>query len=380
MADVVFTVTVPFGTGGGYYIDGVQKPILSVVTGGTFLFNQNAATNNGHPLILSTTTSTAGIISSGVVYYLDGVSNETNYRNTALFNAASVRYIEITVAQTADFYYICNVHGSGMGNVMDVTVDSWGALGWSIGEYGDQPANVTVNITTPGSPSNWGQFTYGEYSWGQIVGLDSELGEESITTELNAIAQLSTNILNLTVGVETVTADSNLNLSTNLLQTTLGDESLAGNVALTLSTNILNTTIGAYSITADGNTSEIVVGSSLNSTTGVLTGDGGSSFQVVGNALSITLGNESLTADASLTLSTNILNLTTGTVTGNVATLVLTGSSVLTTSGTVTFTIDGSVAVTGVNMTSSTGRLFITAWAVVDIGVTNNWSVVDIAA
>jgi len=29
-------------------------------------------------------------------------------------------------------------------------------------------------------------------------------------------------------------------------------------------------------------------------------------------------------------------------------------------------------------MTASTGRLFITAWAVVDIGVTNNWSVVDI--
>jgi hypothetical protein len=44
-----------------------------------------------------------------------------------------------------------------------------------------------------------------------------------------------------------------------------------------------------------------------------------------------------------LTLSTNVLNTTTGTATGDVATLVLTGSSVLTTSGTVTFTIDGSV-------------------------------------
>jgi hypothetical protein len=31
-------------------------------------------------------------------------------------------------------------------------------------------------------------------------------------------------------------------------------------------------------------------------------------------------------------------------------------------------------------MTASTGRLYVTAWAVVDIGVTNTWAVVDIAA
>ena len=46
---VEFTVTVPGGTGGGYYIDGVQKPVVPVVTGGTFRFNQNAATNNQQP-------------------------------------------------------------------------------------------------------------------------------------------------------------------------------------------------------------------------------------------------------------------------------------------------------------------------------------------
>jgi hypothetical protein len=117
---VEFLVTVPGGTGGGYYIDGVQKPVIPVVTGGTYRFNQNAANNNGHPLILSTTTNTAGIISSGVSYYLDGPSNQADYTNTSLFNAATVRYVEITVAQTSDFYYICYIH-SGMGNTMDVT-------------------------------------------------------------------------------------------------------------------------------------------------------------------------------------------------------------------------------------------------------------------
>jgi len=91
MADVIFTVTVPFGTGGGYYIDGVQKPVISVVTGGTFRFNQNDASNVSHPLALSTTTSTAGRITTGVVYYLDGITTQADYYNVTLFNAATVR-------------------------------------------------------------------------------------------------------------------------------------------------------------------------------------------------------------------------------------------------------------------------------------------------
>jgi hypothetical protein len=63
-----------------------------------------------------------------------------------------------------------------------------------------------------------------------------------------------------------------------------------------------------------------------------------------------------------------------------VATVVLTGTSVLTTSATVSITANAIVPISSVTITPSTGRLFITAWAVVDIGVTNNWSVVDIAA
>ena len=118
----------------------------------------------------------------------------------------------------------------------------------------------------------------------------------------------------------------------------------------------------------------------MNSAVGTITADAGSSFEVTGNQVNVLIGNESITGNASVTLSTNLLNTTTGTATGDVAIVILTGSSVLTSTGAVTFTIDGSVTLTGVNMTASTGRLFITAWAVIDIGVTNNWGVVDIAA
>ena len=203
---VEFLVTVPGGTGGGYYIDGVQKPIVPVVTGGTFRFNQNDASNNGHPLILSTTTSTAGIISTGVSYYLDGASNSTNYRNTSLFNAATVRYIEITVTQTSDFYYICNVHGAGMGNVMDVTSNTWSALTWSQGSWnnqGDQIANITGNAltTTIGGPAfDWGESSWNssELSWSGFsqptiaIGQQVDITGIGLTVNLNSVIEVIT--------------------------------------------------------------------------------------------------------------------------------------------------------------------------------------------
>ena len=48
--------------------------------------------------------------------------------------------------------------------------------------------------------------------------------------------------------------------------------------------------------------------------------------------------------------------------------------------GTASGEFESTVSPTGVSATVSTGRVFIAAWAVVNIGVTNTWSVVDIAA
>jgi len=201
-----FIVTVPGGTGGGYYIDGVQKPIIPVVINGTFRFNQNDANNNTHPLALSTTTSTAGRITTGVVYYLDGVTTQANYYNTSLFNSATVRYIEITVTQTSDFYYICNVHGSGMGNVMDITVNTWSALSWNSGLWEQQQNSIFpvtgLQLSIDEGQANytpidgWGRSNWGALGWGanfanNSVLLDSfpltlTLGDETVAGEINS--------------------------------------------------------------------------------------------------------------------------------------------------------------------------------------------------
>jgi hypothetical protein len=187
---VEFLVTVPGGTGGGYYIDGVQKPVIPVVTGGVFRFNQDAATNDNHPLILSTTTSTAGIISTGVTYYLDGASNQANYTNTSLFNAATVRYIEITVAQTSDFYYLCYVHGSSMGNSMDVTVDTWGALNWGDNSWSSN--TVSASLTGISATSSIGSVeTFAEVGWGSDTWGSENWGESGLTFSITGVSATS---------------------------------------------------------------------------------------------------------------------------------------------------------------------------------------------
>jgi len=251
----------------------------------------------------------------------------------------------------------------------------WGSGVYGIGYWGEGNEDATVTFEA------WGQGSWGTGTWGIGDVLTLSTNINSVSVVIDVIELTTGQLLNSTVNTVTLTGDSNLTLSTNLLQISLGDESGVGNADVVLTAlNILNTTIGAYSITADGNTSEIVVGDSMNSTTGTLTADAGASFEVTGNQLNIALGDESLAGNATVDLTTNILNVTTGTATGDVATVILTGSSVVTSTGTVSFTIDGSVTLTGVTMTASTGRLFVSAWAVIDINSTATWTVVDIAA
>ena len=131
MANKTYTVTVASGnlygggTGNVFYLDGVRNATgpgtIEWVSGATLRFEQSNSSNDFHPLIFSTNTSTSGIISSGVTYYLDGASNQANYTNTTTFNAATTRYVEITPSSQTDFYYLCYVHGIGMGGIFDIT-------------------------------------------------------------------------------------------------------------------------------------------------------------------------------------------------------------------------------------------------------------------
>ena len=191
MANLTVTVAVTTGTqyvtgstGSIYTFDGSQPASFTFpwVASGTLRLDQSGSSNDGHPLIFSTSNSAvlatmkAGIISSGVTYYLDGSSNQSDYTNTTTFNAATTRYIEIAPASQTDFYFACWVHGIGMGGIMDITQDTWGALSWSDHDWGDQdtftvrPSGFSITATLDDVLSfpeqGWGGDAWGDEDWG----------------------------------------------------------------------------------------------------------------------------------------------------------------------------------------------------------------------
>ena len=410
---VEFTVTVPGGTGGGYYIDGVQKPIVPVVTGGTFRFNQNAANNNGHPLILSSTTSTAGIISTGVSYYLDGASNQANYTNTTLFNAATVRYIEITIAQTADFYYICNVHGSGMGNVMDITGDTWGALGWNIGEWGDQN-DVDVLVTGQLLTASLNSVT-------PLANANIDVTSQLLTASLNSVTAVITVDINVSVTGNTLDIDTDhawgelswnnssvtwggssgsvsiaigaqVDVATQLLSLTLGNIDPSPDVAVTGIQ--LTTAIGAVDIDPDA----VVTGQLLNLTLASVQVDVKTEVELGTQLLTLTLGDIDPSPDVAvtgsqITLALGVVNIDSVVVTGSQlntsissvtaianADVFPTGQQLTTSVNSVNLTGSGLVILTGNLLTTSVNSINIQNWTTVNTGTIVTWTEINTAA
>ena len=190
MADLTITVAVTTGT---QYLTGSTSNIFTFdgsqptdftfpwVEDGTVRLEQSGSSNDGHPLIFSTSNSTtlgtmqAGIISSGVTYYLDGASNQSDYTNTTTFNAATTRYIEITPAAATDFYFACWVHGIGMGGIVDITQTTWGALGYGLPGWGGSSVSLTgFSITATlgdlayaAADDGWGRDAWGDNAWGE---------------------------------------------------------------------------------------------------------------------------------------------------------------------------------------------------------------------
>ena len=240
--------------------------------------------------------------------------------------------------------------------------------------------NILVDVTTPGSPTTWGQGNFGQYAWNQITGSSIDLGEETITAEENISLILSTNLLTLSVTSIIITANASLSLNNNLLNTTVGftSENVNANTIVEVSapgslpwgaTTWSNGTwgeIGGMEV-SQGAEEESVPGVDVFVSTNLLTLTLTSINQVTADAnitantnlLTTSLGNEDAVPNTIVSVSTNLLNVSVGAASGEVL---------------------STVSPTGVSATASTGRLYIAAWAVVDIGVTNTWSVVDIAA
>ena len=160
MADKTLTITVasgseyPSGTGNVYYIDGARPGDWTVtwLANATLRFDLSDSSNDNHPLVFSTSNSTtlstfrAGVFSTNVVYYLDGVVGYGDWLTPADFNAATTRYIEITPPDFTGFYFGCYTHGISMGGIMSMDAQVWGAAAWNSGAWGNQD-DMALDVT-----------------------------------------------------------------------------------------------------------------------------------------------------------------------------------------------------------------------------------------
>ena len=280
----------------------------------------------------------------------------------------------------------------------DITVEvsspgltAYGAGTWSSLSFGgDNPTNVSIGSVDAFNTEGWGAYQWGYLVWGQSFedasvnvttpGIQSELGEESIFNEQNAIVDLSTNLLTLTITSLTITGDSNLSLNTNLLNIEEGfaQENINANTIVEVSAPG-NLPWGAtyWGSGSWGNIGgmEVSQGAEEEVTPSI-------DVFVSTNLLTLTLTSiNQVTADANITANTNLLTTSLGNEDAVPNTIVSVSTNLLNVSvGAASGEVLSTVSPTGVSATASTGRLYIAAWAVVDIGVTNTWSVVDIAA
>lgn len=305
--------------------------------------------------------------------------------------------------------------------------------------------SVVIEVTTPGTGTQWGKDHWGYAGWGQITGLIAQESEEEVGIETN-VALAATELATVTIGTNFeiligileeatgVLASVNINsvfagelvtveVSTNVLNVTLGDEDISGDANapvfidsmqayassgstitgdanLTLNSLLLNVSTGtvdhiidvAVDVTAPG--SPTTWGSyawgqqAWGQIVGLEIDQGGEEVvvpsievDVIGQQLNISSNTPFIIGDANLTVSGTSLTISLGDESGLPNTIVdLTGILLNLVEGTASGQVVNIISVTGVSATISTGKLYVSAWAVVDIGVTNTWSVVDIAA
>ena len=105
---VEYAVTVGFdGSGDVFYLDGSANPALSLVRGNTYVFDVSDGTNSGHPFKFTLTDGTN---------YIDGVA-----RIGTEANADAKLIFEVPLDAPTSLLYVCEVHGSGMGNAIGVS-------------------------------------------------------------------------------------------------------------------------------------------------------------------------------------------------------------------------------------------------------------------
>jgi len=101
---VTYTVTVVQDSGGAnvFAINGVQKPVITMKRGSTYIFNQSHSSNVNHPLRIKS----------------DAGGQQTTVNAGTLGTDATVTYSPAYPTAPNDLRYYCQTHGNNMGNTI----------------------------------------------------------------------------------------------------------------------------------------------------------------------------------------------------------------------------------------------------------------------
>ena len=198
--------------GGKFYFDGVINPILYLVPGITYKFDQSDGTNASHPLRFAS---------------IDDRSSTYRYsENVTQGTSGAYTQIEVTEYNKDKFYYVCTQHDN-MGNSVYVmnsrNVEDISGLDASFNEI-----NLRDNIKFEGS-IKIGNNTTASHNESMAIGKDANAGAyqnssaigNGATVDANNTIQLGNSSMEFVNTSGTVTMASDIRLKDNI--TTLDD-------------------------------------------------------------------------------------------------------------------------------------------------------------
>jgi len=433
-----FTVTVSNpGSGNKYYIDGALQATVSLAYGATYRFDQSDSSNAGHPLRLSTTSD--GTHGGGSAY-VPGIT----IVGTPGSAGAYTEFFVTEVGPPATMYYYCSNHSGmgGSANLTSNSWGglSWGNGTWgdqghidvsvtgisstsSIGTLQSVTANAIVQPSGIQFASSQGTTVGGTSALVSVTGNLESMGIGQTLVGIGAITSgisMTSSIGAATVDETTLTGEGwgrgewgefawgdnfSVQVTGQSLTSSIGDETAFTDGTIPVTGSQISSTLGNFSIISDVGITVFASEDQLDFTIGTLSFDANATVTVtsagqltsaVGNAVGGLKTPVDVTGiQASMTIGTIALEqTTTEPVTGIAATMSLGNHAeipgqIIGVSGlSMTSSLgeegpisgDATIIPTGIQLTGSVGSPNITSWNEIDLGVSNTWTVVDLAA
>lgn len=208
---IITTVPNPAGAGNIYQVDGQNNPVLNLVRGGVYTFNQSDASNSNHPIAFKDgggAAYTVGIVSTGTP------------------GQAGAQTVFTVAANAPDsLRYYCTTHGDGMGNTISVTT-AFGGLGLI------QTVNTGIQPNDGSGDDLRTAFSKVNQNFSSVVGGINQVNEANIGMKGYVDNAVSTANIGMTGYVNSIAFNSlesidNLTLAGNIsAQTVIADQGL----------------------------------------------------------------------------------------------------------------------------------------------------------